>query len=186
MKKALLIIDMQKVSFTLKSPRFDTKGVVDRINTLATIFRNQNFPVIFIQYDGTGTGICEKETLEWQLLNELIVLETDHLIDKTANDVFYNSPLSKKLQSLAVDELVITGCATDFCVAATVQSALAKDFQVTVIADAHTTADRPHASAEQIIAHYNWVWNNMLPTQRTAKSISFDTFAALFSNVKIE
>ena len=30
-----MVIDMQKGSFTSKSPRFDTKGVVMRINELA-------------------------------------------------------------------------------------------------------------------------------------------------------
>ena len=33
-RKALLIIDMQKGSFTTKTPRFDTEGVVDRMNEL--------------------------------------------------------------------------------------------------------------------------------------------------------
>jgi len=34
-RKALLIMDMQKGSFTLKTPRFDTDGVVKKINALA-------------------------------------------------------------------------------------------------------------------------------------------------------
>jgi len=114
-RKALLIIDMQKGSFTPKTPRFDTDGVVKRINEIASIFRERNFPVIYIQHDGTGTGEFEKNSSDWENLDELIVEPTDFRIDKYANDVFYESQLQSKLTELNVTELFITGCATDFC-----------------------------------------------------------------------
>ncbi len=169
--KALLIIDLQKGSFTSKTPRFDTEGVVSRINVLAEKFRNSNFPVVFIQHDGTGSGEFEKNAQDWELLDELHVEATDVLIDKYANDVFYKSSLQTKLSELKVKELFITGCATDFCVESTIQSALIKDYNVTVVADGHTTGDRPHLSAEKVIEHYNWVWQNMLPTDGIIKVI---------------
>ncbi len=164
-QKALLVIDMQKGSFTPETPRFDRVGVVERINALAAEFRAMDFPVIYIQHDGTGSGVFEKNTEEWAILDDLIVTPTDIRIDKYANDVFYRSQLQTSLDSLGVNELYITGCATDFCVESTIQSALVKDYQITVVADGHTTADRPLLSAEQVIGHYNWVWQNMLPTQ---------------------
>lgn len=163
-RKALLVIDMQKGSFTDKTPRFDTDGVVSRINELASIYRALNFPVVFIQHDGTGTGEFEKDTIEWENLDELNVHSKDILIDKYANDVFYKSKLQAKLAELNVSELLITGCATDFCVESTIQSALTKDYNVTVVENGHTTGNRPHLKAEKIIEHYNWVWRNMIPT----------------------
>ena len=167
--KALLVIDMQKGSFTEKTPRFDTNGVVKRINELATIFRKLNYFVIYIQHDGTGSGEFEKNATDWENLNDLIVDINDVRIDKYANDVFYKSSLHLKLKELKVDELFITGCATDFCVESTVQSALAKDYNVTVVKDGHTTGERPHLRAEQVIEHYNWVWQNMIPTKGKIK-----------------
>ena len=163
-RKALLIIDMQKGSFTPKTPRFDTDGVVKRINEIASIFRERNFPVIYIQHDGTGTGEFEKNSSDWENLDELIVEPTDFRIDKYANDVFYESQLQSKLTELNVTELFITGCATDFCVEATIQSALTKDYNITVVENGHTTGERPHLKAEKVIEHYNWVWRNMIPT----------------------
>lgn len=165
MTKALLIIDMQKGSFTKATPRFDADGVVNRINKLCATFRSNTLPVIFIQHDGTGTGEFEKNTWEWELLDALEVEPTDTFIDKYANDVFYNSELGERLVALNVTELVITGCATDFCVASTIQSALAKDFNITVLSDGHTTGERPNLTATQVIEHYNWVWQNMIPTK---------------------
>lgn len=156
---------MQKGSFTPKTPRFDTSGIVKRINELSNLFRNQNSPVIFIQHDGTGTGEFELNTTQWEILNELNVESADIRINKYANDVFYNSVLQSKLKELNIDHLYITGCATDFCVESTIQSAIIKNYNVTVVSDGHTTGDRPHLKAHKIIEHYNWVWQNMIPTK---------------------
>jgi len=102
---------------------------------------------------------------DWEQLDEIIVKKEDIFIDKYANDVFYNSKLQSTLNSLNINELIITGCATDFCVEATVQSAVAKDYIVTIVADGHTTGDRPHLKAKKVIEHYNWVWQHMIPTK---------------------
>ncbi|MBL4625058.1 MAG: isochorismatase family protein [Flavobacteriales bacterium] len=80
-KRAFLIIDMQKGSFTSKTPRFDTEGVVKRMNELSDLFRKSELPVIYIQHDGAGTGEFEKNTSEWELLDSLNVESTDILID---------------------------------------------------------------------------------------------------------
>ncbi|GGZ90350.1 isochorismatase family protein [Algibacter mikhailovii] len=164
-KKALLIIDMQNGSFTAKTPRYDTEGVVSRINALARRFRHLQDPVIFIQHDGSGTDEFIPGTKTWALLDSLETYASDLCINKYANDVFYNSNLKPILDTLGLDTLYITGCATDFCVAATIQSAITKDYNLTIVADGHTTGERPNLNAKQVIDHYNWVWKNMIPTK---------------------
>jgi len=163
--KALLVIDIQKGSFTPKTPRYDREGVVQRINELAQLFGKLNFPVIIIQHDGTGKGAFEKYAKDWENLDDLAIQPTDIKIDKYANDVFYKSELHATLIKLGVNELFITGCATDFCVESTIQSALTKEYNITVVADGHTTGERPNLTAKQVIDHYNWVWQYMIPTQ---------------------
>ena len=156
---------MQKGSFTPATPRFAAQEVVQRINALAEVFRATNAPVIFIQHDGTREGAFVPGAQDWELLDELEIKSSDMVWAKTANDSFYQSGLQQKLTELGVAEVFAAGCATDFCVAATIQSALAKDLNVTVVGDAHTTADRPHLPAGKVIEHYNWVWANMIPTK---------------------
>lgn len=180
-KKALLIIDMQKGSFTNETPRHDATAVVDRINKLASVFRQQNSLVIFVQHDGLNSGSFEKNSWEWENLDTLTTHVNDLYIDKYANDIFYQSRLEQTLQKLQIQELYITGCATDFCVEATVQSALTKDYKITVVADGHTTANRPHLSAKKIIEHYNWTWQNMLPTKGSLQVYSFNKILKLIS-----
>lgn len=181
-KKALLVIDMQKGSFTKKTPRFDPEGVITRINKLASIFRKLNLPVIYIQHDGTGSGAFEKNTSDWENLDALIIKPKDILIDKYVNDVFYKSKLQLKLSKLKVTELLITGCATDFCIESTIQSALTKDYLITVVENGHTTCDRPHLKAQKNIQHYNWVWQNMIPTRGNVDVKSFEKIKAALQN----
>lgn len=162
--RALLIIDMQTGSFT-EAPRYNAAEVVANINELSAKFREQNCPVIYIQHDGTAENCFLPGTEEWSLLPALQVQPSDIMVSKTANDCFYRSSLEKILQEHDADELVVTGCATDFCVDSTIRAALSKDYNITVVADAHTTANRPHATADVIIAHHNYVWADMIPTK---------------------
>lgn len=172
--RALLIIDMQKGSFTPETPRYDTMGIIKRINQLAQQFRNTGAPVIFIQHDGTFMNEFIPNTTEWEILDALKTYSKDIFINKYANDVFYKSELQDILDKLKINELVITGCATDFCVESTIQSALTKEYHIIVVEDGHTTGDRPNLSAKQVVDHYNWVWQNMIPTQGTIRVKPFD------------
>jgi nicotinamidase-related amidase len=164
-QKCLLIIDMQKGSFTPETPRYETDSVVTKINSLAAMFRRNSWLVAFVQHNGSASGEFIPNTQDWELLDELLVTEQDMMVEKFANDVFYNTSFHAKLKELNINELVITGCATDFCVESTIQSALVKDFDVLVVEDGHTTATRPFMEAGQVINHYNWVWKNMTPTK---------------------
>jgi len=100
------------------------------------------------------------------------------IIGKTANDAFYQTNLEDELRKRGIEKLIITGSATDFCVDATVKSALVHDFDITIIADAHTTADRPHVTAEQVVAHYNWIWSEMTATKYKMKVKRLEEYLA--------
>ena len=167
---------MQKISFTPKTPRYDTEGVIERINLLSDRFRATGDQVIFIQHDGTKENICIPGTKEWEILDALKIDSTDLILSKSANDAFYKTDLKVKLTQLGIDELVITGCATDFCVDATVKSALVQDFNITVIADGHTTADRPYLEAQHVTEFYNWIWSEMTPTNGRIKVTKLDDY----------
>lgn len=162
--KALLIIDMQVGSFKPYTLRYDTLGLIERINKLSDYFRANNDKVMFIQHDGTKENIFLPNTVDWELLPELITSPTDYIVSKSANDAFYNTDLHHILTKNNITELFITGCATDFCIDATVKSAVSKDYKITVVEDAHTTANRPHLNATKVIEHYNWIWSEMTPT----------------------
>ena len=166
----LLIVDMQKGLFSPQTPRYDTDGVIRRINRLIAAARTRAHPVIFIQHDGPEGDPLEPFTPGWELVDALDREARDPVIRKTACDAFLETPLLETVRRMKQDRVIITGCATDFCVDTTVRSAASKGLDVSVAADAHTTADRPHLDARTIITHHNWSWSNLiLPGGRTVR-----------------
>lgn len=173
--KALLIIDMQEGCFA-ERPRYDASGTINRINTLSESFRSDGDLVVFIQHDGTKENYMFPGSQEWQILSGLERSPSDIIVAKTANGSFYRTNLDEVLREKKIKDVVITGCATDFCVEATVQAALTLDYNVVIIRDGHTTGDRPHASAATIIDHYNWIWENLTPTEGKIEVINLEDY----------
>ena len=175
MKSALIVIDMQLGSFTPCAARHDTPGVVARINRLAKLARAAGDMVVFVQHDGPEGDPHHPDAPGWQLLPELETQPSDRFITKTACDAFLETELSALLEEAGIERLVVTGCASDYCVDTTVRSALARGYQTVVPADAHTTADRPHLTAEQIIRHHNAVWSDFIAPAGPAEVCPADT-----------
>jgi len=172
--KALVIIDMQVGSFTPATPRYESEIVIEKINRLSSSFRSNGDYVIFIRHDGTKEGCFYPGSEDWQILPALNQQPGDIYIEKTINDSFYHSELQSTLLNLGVNDLYFMGCATDFCFDATVKSALGKDYNITIVKDGHTTADRPFVNAKTLIDHYNWLWSDLTPAAFPIKVISCD------------
>lgn len=158
----LLVIDMQVAIFAGEIGRFDARGVIGRINRLATTVRQYGGRVIFVQHDGAEAEGLLPQSPDWQILADLTSQPLDGRVRKTACDAFYRTDLQGMLSLANPDRLIITGCATDFCVDTTVRAAASRDFEVVVAADGHTTGDRAHLGAEEIIRHHNWMWENLI------------------------
>lgn len=172
--KALLVIDMQKSVFT--SPRYDKEDVIQRINDLATLVRNENGVVIFIQHNGTVSEDMNEGSKGWEIIDELNIKQEDFKITKTACDSFFKTDLESILRNSNVENVIITGAVTEFCVDTTLRSCLSKEFNVTAISDGHTTGDREHLSANQIIQHHNWTWTNIIIPDVTIDVVTADEY----------
>ena len=169
----LLIIDMQKALFS--TPRFDSEGVINRINMIAEKTRKDLGKVIYIQHNGSEEKGLLPQSKGWQLLDNLYVDENDLFVTKTTCDSFYNTDLQEKLAELPVKRVIITGCATDFCIDTTIRAAASKNYSIVVVKDGHTTGDRPHLDAIEIIEHHNWVWENLIVPKTEIKVVPTTT-----------
>ncbi|ENY73286.1 isochorismatase family protein [Aeromonas diversa CDC 2478-85] len=156
----LLVIDMQQGLF--EQPRHKAEQVIDNINRLAHAVRARDGHVIYIQHNGLPGEALAPDTPGWALHAGLEVDEEDERIGKSACDSFLGTRLGAHLHRLAPSRLLISGCATDFCVDTTLRSAAAQGFNLVAVSDAHTTAERPHLSAAQVIAHHHWMWEGLI------------------------
>ncbi|WP_022661185.1 cysteine hydrolase family protein [Paucidesulfovibrio longus] len=159
---ALLVIDMQAGLFSPQTPRFDARGVVRRINELIRAARKSATPVVFVRHAGRPGESLEPGTPGWEILPDLDRADSDPVVDKAACDAFCRTNLHAVLQGLGASRLVLAGCCTDFCVDTTLRAAASLGYEVFAASDAHTTADRPHLDAEEVIRHHNWVWEELI------------------------
>jgi nicotinamidase-related amidase len=157
---ALLVIDMHVGLFEGDPPRHDADGVVRRVNEIAKVVRTSGGIVIFIQHEDDGSLTPGSEG--WEILPSLERMDTDLLLRKQACDSFYETELPDVLEQHEAHEIIITGCATDFCVDTTIRAAASRNYEVVVVKDGHTTKDRSHLDAKSIIVHHNWMWENLI------------------------
>ena len=158
--RALIVIDMQVGLFEGDPPRHDADGVIRRINEIAGVVRASGGMVIFIQHEDDG-GL-KRDTQGWEILPALERMDTDLSVRKQACDSFYETELADLLEQHGARQLIITGCATDYCVDTTIRAAASRNYEVVVVKDGHTTKDRPHLDAKSIIGHHNWMWKNLI------------------------
>jgi nicotinamidase-related amidase len=164
---ALIVVDMQ-VGLLNGEPKHDLHGVIERINQLAAKVRERSGVVIFVQHCSGAEDDFVPGTPGWALLPELHCDPADIVIRKSLNDPFAGTDLAARLKEIAPDRVLITGWATDFCVDATVRSAVSNHYNVVVVTDGHTLNDRPHLNAASVIRHHHWVWGNLI-TQRLVR-----------------
>jgi nicotinamidase-related amidase len=165
--RVLLVVDMQVGLFEGDSPRYDADGVIQRINKIAKVVRATGGVVIFIQHED-NSGL-KRGTEGWEILPILERADTDLLLHKQACDSFYETNLPDLLEQCRAQEIIITGCATDFCVDTTIRAAASRNYDVIVVEDAHTTKDRSHLDAKSIIRHHNWMWKNLILPRNEVK-----------------
>jgi hypothetical protein len=128
----------------------------------------------------TARGHCRPgRGCAWQLLPTLDIRPEDIVMEKAACDSFLETGLGAMLKERGVSEVIIVGCATDFCVDTTVRSAASHGYAVVVPKDGHTTRDRPHLSAESVITHHNYIWSGLLlPRGRKVRVITTEGLLA--------
>jgi nicotinamidase-related amidase len=155
---ALIVIDVQAALFD--PPPFEAGEVVARINGLASRARAAGVPVVWVQHE-TSQGALVADTPGWQLEAGLVTADGDLFVRKRTPDSFLRTGLQEMLAERDVRHLTICGYSSEFCVDTTTRSGAARGYAVTLVADAHTSDDKPHATGEQIRTHENETLRNI-------------------------
>lgn len=160
MKSAILNIDLQVGLFDEAGKPYDYEKTIDRINILTGLARERQLPVIFIQHE-QADGLLKYNSNGWALVSELIVEDHDYIVRKKTPDSFLRTNLDEILKKENVNNLIICGYATEYCVDSTVRAAAANGYMIQLVSDGHTTHDKRHATAEQIRKHHNETLSNI-------------------------
>jgi nicotinamidase-related amidase len=151
---ALVVIDLQKgiISALTDDPTtaIADADAVEQSTHLATEFRRHGLPVILVNVTGrapgrTDTGRSATNTAPpagWaDLIDELDVHPTDHLITKRRHSAFHDTGLDTLLRDLGVTQVVLSGIATSSGVESTARSASDHGYHVVLATDAMTDPD---------------------------------------------
>lgn len=172
-KIALLVIDMQAGNFSKPDPIFNGDKLLSNIKSLVDKAHSKDQLVVFIQNNGGVGDPDEYGTPGWKIHSSISPSSGDLIIQKSSPDSFSDTILHAELQNYDVEELVIAGLQTEYCVDTTCRRAFGLGYKVTLVEDAHSTWDSSFLKAEEIIIHHNLVLGDWFVTLKKEEEIEF-------------
>jgi nicotinamidase/pyrazinamidase len=170
MTKALILVDIQK-DFCPGGALAVAEGsqVVSPSNELIRLFERKSWPIFmtrdwhpedhcsFRENGGLWPAHCIEGTDGARFHEGIILTPFAVIISKAAEknreaySGFQGTDLEDRLRSLKVQDLIVTGLATDYCVKSTVLDALRLGFNVTVIEEAVRAVDLQPGDGQRAI-----------------------------------
>ena len=160
-KTALVVIDMQKAVLEASA---HSEKILANVVALVEKARAEGVPVVWVQHESEG---IPRNTPGWQYVDELVPAPEEPLVPKTYADAF---ELKGVLEGLGAKHFYLCGAMTDACIRSTLFGGVYRGYDVTLVADAHTTADRDEFgyTADQAVAIVNMMANyTVLPDAHT-------------------
>jgi nicotinamidase-related amidase len=139
MKKALLILDPQNDFFGEDNPNLSAfQATVPIINAAIAIFRDQNWPIIFIQHTSNrkpaGSDI-------WKIYPQFNHHPDDICLIKAHFNAFWQTDLETILKEKQVNSVIVCGYLSEYCVLSTLRAALERGFEAVLLEDAIASLD---------------------------------------------
>ncbi|MFJ9418846.1 isochorismatase family protein [Streptomyces sp. NPDC101227] len=143
--EALIVVDVQTAFVSGGDAVPDADRVLDRSRDLIARARAAGALVVHLQNDGPSGAVDEPHTPGWELHLPVEPGPLEHVVRKTDDDGFEDTPLGTLLADAGVQALALCGVLSEMCVSATARTALATGFRVVLPHDAHATYDIPAA-----------------------------------------
>lgn len=166
---ALLVIDVQN---GVMASSINRDSVIANIKSLVERARAEDVPVVWVQHNDRG---LPRDSEVWQYVPELKRTDAEPLVHKSYGDSFEGTDLEAHLAELGVGRLIVTGAQTDMCIRSTIHGGFARGYDVTLVADAHTTEDLSEWGApppDKVIAHTNMYWGDQSAPGKKAGTVS--------------
>ncbi|HEM5991420.1 TPA: cysteine hydrolase [Streptococcus suis] len=156
MKSALLVIDIQNL--LVKEKPYAIEERLALWQDSITKARQAGLEVIHVRHHDKE---LVKGTADWEIHSTVAPLASEKIFDKTFNSAFKETGLHAYLQEKEIEQFIIMGMVTNFCIDTTIKVAFELGYKVAVIQDGTTTGYSGKLDAEDLIDHYQniWSWN---------------------------
>lgn len=169
--QALIIIDMQK--YLVTNELYKKDELVTNIGKLINNARNSDVPIIYVKHtidDDEDMGV---NTEGWQIYSKIKPQKDDIVILKYTPDAFYNTNLNDELKKRNIENIIIVGLQTEYCIDTTCRSAFRLGYNTILVEDGHSTYDNELLKANKIIKHHNMVLSEWFVDLKLTKDIVF-------------
>lgn len=95
----------------------------------------------------------------WQIHESVAPLAGEVIIDKTYNSAFKETELQAYLDEQGIEQLIIMGMSTNFCIDTTIKVAYELGYQLAVIQDGTTTGFSGKVDLKGLIDQYETIWS---------------------------
>jgi nicotinamidase-related amidase len=166
---ALLVIDVQN---GVVEAAHDRDRVVANIGALVDRARGEGVDVVWVQHHSEE---LPEGSEQWRYVPELVLGDGEPVVHKAYGDSFEDTELEDLLAARGVGRLMVVGAQSDACIRSTLHGAIARGYDATLVADAHTTEDLTAYGApppEQVISHTNLYWDFHAAPGRTAGTVA--------------
>jgi len=143
MKRALIIIDMQRGIDDPKLGRRNNPDAERNMQSLLSAWRRSARPIVHVRHMSRSP-----ESVFWpgqpgaEFQDQFAPLADEHVVEKNVPDAFINSGLERWLHAREIGEVVVVGVVTNNSVEATARTAGNLGFKTFVVADATFTFDK--------------------------------------------
>ena len=151
---ALLVVDVQN-SLVLAQP-FAVKEVICNIKKLIKICRENNVEVIYIQHNDKIGSKLEPNSVGWKIYEEISPNSNEEVINKNYNSAFKETNLKEYLGNKGINQLIITGMQTEYCIDTTCKVAFEYGFKLIIPEKTNTTFNNGNILAKDLYEHYNF------------------------------
>ena len=130
---ALIVIDVQ---VNVVKDAYKRDEIVANMAAAVDGARKVGVPVIWVRHSAEDLPL---NTDGWQIVPELVPAPGEEIIEKTFRSTFEATSFEDVLAAKKISHLYICGAETNNCVRHTSMAALERGYDVTLLADAHTT-----------------------------------------------
>lgn len=130
----LVVVDVQA---GVMDETWDAPRVIQKVAHVVARARTQGAPVIWVQHANADLVFGSPA---WQWAKGVTPAVNEPVVHKQFNSAFEQTTLEDHLARFGATHIVLAGAATNWCIRATAYAALDRGYDLTLVADAHTTS----------------------------------------------
>ncbi|MBC8061030.1 MAG: cysteine hydrolase [Clostridiaceae bacterium] len=150
---ALLVVDFQN-ALVLAEP-FAVAEIISNIKRLIKMCRENNVEIIYIQHNDKVGEELEPNSDGWKIYREVSPNVNEKVICKNYNSAFKETGLKEYLDNKYINQLIITGMQTDYCIDTTCKVAFEYGYKLIIPEKTNTTFNNGNILAKDLYEHYN-------------------------------